>query len=154
MSVEIHPVWKQAAVDLLSSDYSSGQIIPTKWFYDHLDLVMPNEATPAVVLKKTEFQFLDRFEKLRKHLLVTEQIDLRNVWGKGYEWVPVHKQTRTAFVDGYKTMRRGLRNMTERIQHVDRSKLSAEQLKENDEAMVRISKISTMMTSQRRLPKS
>lgn len=147
------PAWKQATKDFLAAGFAEGQVIDHDWFWTAFGLVEPDAATPYALAERARLDHVDAMSNLRRELLVNHQIDLRNVPGRGYEWVPVGKQTRTAFSDGMTEIHRGMRKMAARVVNVDHTRLSPAQAKENAEAQARIGKMAALMSSTRRLPK-
>lgn len=152
---EVHPYpeWKSAVEKFLRQGFSDGEILTHDWLFAALLLKKPDNETPYRDAKRIEILFLQRFQKFQRHLLEEHQIDLVSVTGVGYRITPPQEQTESATDQMMKDLRKAIRKGTMRVANVDHSKLSAEERKENIDALAKISRLRSNMRGRRQLPK-
>lgn len=138
METKQHPLWKNALAEFLKAGFKPGDLIPNKWFWEQFGLEMPGDKTPYDKGAKLQFQFLAAFSAFQKELLNEHMIDLGNVYGKGYRWIPAHEQTREAYTDGVKEIRTGIKRMAKRLERTNTALLTADQRKENSDALAKL----------------
>ena len=137
--IRAYPPWKHALREFLESGFNEGDTVPYEWFYIAFNLQQPKPDTDtAATVQKIELQFLSNFNELAKALLEDHQICLSNVRSVGYRWVPPPEQTQLACEDGSHELRKALRKAYRRMVNVDHSRLSAEQRRENADAISRL----------------
>lgn len=149
--VRQYPPWREAIERFLKAEYKADDVIPFMWFYDAFGIQEPSPEMTKGEADKLELSFLRQFSEMQKRLLAEHQIDLTNERGYGYRVVPPEKQTKVAYEDGIADARKSLRKMRDRIINVNHALLTAEQRRENADALARLSMVSEVVGKHRRL---
>lgn len=130
-------MWR-AAVEAAVAGFKHGDLIPDAWLFEQFDLEPPTATTLAKDADRTRLQFLAMFERFAWTMLTEHSMAVERVRGKGYRIMLPNEQTDTfmgSFVDD---MDRAFRRTKVGLQYVDRTQLTSEQCKRNDEAQARV----------------
>lgn len=137
-----YPAWKDALVNF---DFTYGDIVELDWLYEAFGLERPHEKMPYKKASEVQLEFLTNFKKLEEHLLHEMQMALRNKRSIGYEVVTPQEQTFWAEQAATSEINKSIRGMYNRQINVNRDLLTAEQKKENSDALARTSMLTTMV---------
>ena len=152
LSVQPYPPWRAALESFLRQGWKCGEVIPHEWFWEAFGMKKPLADTPLALAEREKYKFLKQFEPLRFALLKEHKIYLFNEFSVGYRIVPPSDQTRTAYAEGVREVRKAMRKMAAGITFIDLGALTDQQRRENAEAMARLSMLETMRRKVRRLP--
>lgn len=145
------PPWRNAARDLFNGKYTYGDIVPHEELQGALGLPKPVGKVEVEEYERWRLSVLSQMDALSAFLLEERSMCLRAVPGVGYQIVEPENQTAYAMKDGMRRMRGELRKMGRRLSHVNRSALTAEQARENADAMARLAFLSQQTNKVRRL---
>lgn len=137
----LHPEWRHALQQIMSTDPQAGDVISREWIETLLDLPPARDFSGY---QARQLKWLQRFEKLRDELLTTHQIWLRATEG-GYEVVPPGRQTETAYSDYSRAAFLKLKRMVHVAKHVKLSALSDAERKANADALAKMSMLVGMV---------
>lgn len=147
MEVSMIPAWKNAAAALDEGRWTYGDMIMHAELWELLDLPEPQGRVDTDDYKRWQFQILANVEALKDYALRTHSMLLASVHGEGYRILHPGEQTEYATRQGMRELRRELRRMSTRLFHVARHQLTADQLKENTDALARTAAISQTLRS-------
>lgn len=135
----LSPPWKNVAHAVIEQGrYTYGDLIPYAELYAMLEAPEPSADASAAAYKDWQLRKLQQVEELRKYLLVEHQMMLDTEIGTGLRILLPHEQTRASESRARSEISRALRDLGARLANVDRSQLTAEQLRENTDAQVRL----------------
>ncbi len=149
--LELSPKWKQAAADLFDGKYGFGDVVPHEEMREALGLPTPTGRIEVEEYERWRMALVGQIESLKAHLLEAKNMDLQSVVGRGYEVVRPERQTELAVRDGMKRVRSELQRMGRRLSFVERASLTADQARENADALARLSFLSQQANKARRL---
>jgi hypothetical protein len=152
MSVTLLPAWKNVVAAIEAGRWGYGDLIAHEDLQEILSLPEPRGSVTADEYKNWRFRYLTETTALADHLLMEKRMALRSETGTGYRIVLPQDQTRLAELDLQREMARAFRAAGLRIRQVNSSLLSAEQIKENTDAAVRLSAKRDAMRRVDRLP--
>lgn len=150
--IRLLPAWKNAAVAIESGRWKVGDLIRRDDLLELMELCEPVDRVTVESYKTWQLAVLSSIEALRDHLLRSCNMCLATVYGQGYRILPPREQTDYAMREGMKELRRDLSKMASRLTHLDRSALTAEQAKQNTDAMARTAAIADALRPVDRLP--
>lgn len=136
------PAWKNA-IDKFNFRY--GDIIPHNWFFQAFGIEVPNSKTLHAQGKKAQMEFMANFIKLEENLLEERQMCLKNIRGQGWKIIEPHEQTAFSIADGSHEMKKALKRMYHRQLNVNDALLTAEQKRENSDALAKTSMLNGMV---------
>lgn len=141
MSRNVHllPAWRNAAAELFSGQYGYGDVIPHDVLRASLRLPEPKGRLTLAELESWRLSLVAQIDALADWLLEEKNMCLRSIQGQGYQIVEPAEQTEFAVKQGRKKIRSELRKMGRRLSFVDASVLTAEQRRENADALARLS---------------
>lgn len=141
MSGEVHllPAWRNAAAQLFSGRYTYGDEITHEELQEALRLPKPTGLLKPEEYERWRLDLLSQVDALSDWLLEEKNMCLQSVQGRGYRIVPPSEQTEFAVKQGRKKIRSELRKMGRRLSFVDTSALTADQRRENADALARLS---------------
>lgn len=151
--LELLPPWREALRRFAESGFRAGDTITHAWFFEAFGLPLRTAETTAMEWEKVALQFMRHFCSLREALLTERQMDLASTRGVGYRIVPPSEQTSLAYGDCVAELRRAFRRGLDRIINVDQSKLTAEQRRENADALAKMSQLRAMTKAAREFPR-
>jgi hypothetical protein len=135
--VTLLPAWRNAAALIESGKWTFGDAISRAELIAAMGLTEPFGRLTSEQFNEWRLTLLSNVANLRDYLLSELSMDLATVAGDGFRIVHSHEQTRLAFDDGMREISRGLRKMRKRLHYVDHSRLTAEQSRENTDAITR-----------------
>lgn len=136
-AVTLYPAWKNAVERIVGGEFAHGDMITHDAMDELLELRKPSGRVSADEYKAYELSRLSSVEALRSALLKDHMMDLQNERGKGFRILMPHEQTNAAMTDGEAAIRKAIRTKKARLVHVNHSALTAEQRKENTDAIIR-----------------
>lgn len=139
--LSLDPPWKQAVVDILSK-FSPDEIISHEWMDAALCLEIPDTGSRET-FRKLDLKRLAAIDALKEDLLTKHSLMLYSSRGDGYVIVPAQKQTDVTLNTLKKDLRKVLGNASDRLCHIDRTKLSADELKSNADAICAVASIAS-----------
>jgi hypothetical protein len=145
------PPWRNAAKDLFSGRYGYGDVVPHEELQEALGLPKPAGKVEVEDVERWRLALLSQMDALSTFLLEERSICLRVVPGVGYQIVEPENQTAFAMKEGMRKVQGELRKMGRRLSHVNRTKLTAEQARENADALARLAFLSQQTSKVRRL---
>ena len=146
------PPWKNAMAVLFGPDgYDYGELIPHEVLQEALGLPEPTGRITADELKSWQLRLVTQVTALSAALLEERNMCLKSVIGQGYKIVEPEKQTAFAVKQGQQELRTAMQKMGRRLSYLDRSALTAEQAKENADALARLSFLQTQMSTRQRI---
>ncbi|MFS2047566.1 hypothetical protein ACEN8K_01150 [Variovorax sp. CT11-76] len=119
--------------------YGYGQMIPHDVLQEALGLPKPAGRITAEEYESWKLRLVSQVDALSEALLEDRSMCLQSVIGQGYKIVEPGQQTAFAVKQGQKGLRSTLSKMGRRLSFVDRSALTANQAKENADALARLS---------------
>lgn len=131
--------WERAVLAFQDAGHTWGSLVSVSWLYEAMGLPLP-ESCPTV--KKADIvrlKFFAQFDRMKRYLLVQCNMSLKNVRGEGYQVVMPEKQTETAMRDLHSGLSKLVRESMLTIKHVERSRLTDEQWRENQETIGKLS---------------
>jgi hypothetical protein len=130
----MHPVWKEAALDLSRRVESDGYgfLVSMDELYAMLDAKMPRAMSFWKDVKRHQFDFLEKVEELKRELLHEHNICFYNVRGKGYQALPPDEQVSKGWERQHEKVRKHLRKSLDILANVDTRQLSADGQKNRD----------------------
>lgn len=150
-SIQLYPAWRQAITVLKQEDRKEGEVLTYDWLYKNFSIEKPEPDKPLTRKQheKIELEFLSQFSQFRDTLLEENQIALRNIPGRGYEIMPSSAQTKWAYEEGLIEVRRGIRKAISRLANVNLGKLTADERRENADALAKTHMLETMTRPRR-----
>lgn len=146
--LNLYPPWRQAVENFRAAGFTYGDFVSLVWLYENLGIQMPRDGTPHAEAKRLELRFLGQFSTFRRQILEEMQMDLeagaKGEDGRGYLVISPQDQTRLAMQDGRRDITRSLRRMHRRVANVNTSNLTADQRRENADAMARIASLAAI----------
>ncbi len=151
--LSLHPAWKQAIKDFQEAGFTYGAIVPHEWIDKALGVpaVGPEEKLTKKALERIQLQRLAMLTPFKAALLADHQMDLVTKPGVGYIVAMPQDQTKMALEDGIADIKRGIRRMGLRLANVNSAMLTAEQRRENADAMAHAASLRQMMRKQRQV---
>lgn len=144
------PPWRNAmAVLFAPGGYTYGQLIPHDVLQAALGLPKPDGRITVDEYEAWRLKLVSQVEALSEALLEDRSMCLQSVPGQGYRIVEPEKQTEFAVKQGQKGLRSALMKMGRRLSFVDRSALTAEQAKQNADALSRLSFLESQVVRKR-----
>ena len=140
-------LWRVAVAEAVKQ-FQHGDLILDPWLFQQFDLEPPTATTLARDADRTRLRFLGMFEQFAWTLLTKHRMAVERVRGKGYRIMKPEEQTDSfmgAFVDD---LDRAFRLTAAGLKYVDRTQLTTEQCRRNDDAQARVSSIE-MFTGKR-----
>lgn len=138
-AVHMLPAWRNAAAELFSGQYSYGDVIAHETLREALRLPEPTGRLSREEWEAWRLALVAQVDALSDWLLEEKNMCLRNIQGQGYMIVEPSEQTDFAVKHGRKKIRAELRKMGRRLSFVDHGALTADQRKENADALARLS---------------
>lgn len=148
MSVGLFPAWKQAVSDLMKETPDPGHLITRKWLNEEFQLREPSTVTDY---KEYQIEFMQLMSAFKDELLTKHCIALKTIPGKGYEILEPGEQTDYCFQAGLHGIRKNLLSMNKHLINVDHSKLTADQCRENADALAKTASMAGMIKRVRRV---
>jgi len=139
VTVHLLPAWRNAATELFSGQYGYGDVIPHEALRESLRLPEPVGKHSREEWEAWRLALVAQIDALSDWLLEEKNMCLRSIQGQGYQIVEPAEQTEFAVKQGRKKIRSELRKMGRRLSFVDTSALTADQRRENADALARLS---------------
>lgn len=149
--LRLSPRWRQVAADLFATKYGYGDTVPHEELRQALGMPTPTGKVEVEEYERWRISLMGQIESLKAHLLEAQNMDLQPVAGRGYEVIRPEKQTELAMREGMKRVRSELQRMGRRLSFVQRAALTAEQARENADALARLSFLNQQANKARRL---
>lgn len=146
------PPWRHAVKLFLEAGFKPGDVVTHEWLHEAFGLELPTPEMPCSKADPLRLEYMRQLEGFTNTLLEDHQIDITNKRGVGYIVVPSKDQSALAFKQGMHEIRQGMRKMVRRVANVDLASLTAEERKENAEAMARAAHLASMIRGTKRLP--
>lgn len=140
--LKLFPAWRQAELDLIAQGVTYGSLITDEWLREAFGVGEPKTIADA---QRNDLIMLQQTQALRDSLLESRNMMLRRVQGVGFSVVPPDQQTRVAMEDRTREVRNALRKLAREVSHVDRSRLTDDQRKENADAQAKIGALRGMV---------
>jgi hypothetical protein len=147
----LSPRWKHVAVTMFGTKYKHGDVVPHEVLRVALGLPTPTGKVDVDEYEDWRLKLVSQIESLKSYLLESKNMDLQAVVGRGYEIVKPECQTGLALRDGMKLVQSTLKRMDRRLSFIDRTALTAEQAKENADALCRASFLAGQAQKARRI---
>lgn len=130
----IHPIWKEAALSIVGRIVRDGYgfIIEMSELYDMLEAKKPRSHSFWKDVKKSQFDFLEKVEELKRELLHEHNVCLYNVRGKGYQALPPDEQVTKGWERQHDKVRKHLRKSLDILANVDIKQLSDDGARNRD----------------------
>lgn len=138
---KLYPAWRQAEADLLASGLAHGSLITQEWLDAAFGLKPPKTIAEA---ERVQLVRLRQTQALRESLLENHRMMLRPVKGVGFTVIPPDQQTRVAVADRTREVKAAMVKLAREISHVDTSKLTDDQRKENTDAQAKLGALRAM----------
>lgn len=146
------PPWKNALTSLFKpGGYGYGDLIPHEVLQGALGLPKPTGRIQVEEYEAWRLQLVGQVEALSSALLEDRNMCLQSVIGRGYKIVEPQNQSEFAVKQGQRELVSALRKMGRRLSFVDRAALTAEQAKENADALARLSFLNSQVGRKRLL---
>ena len=154
-TVNKHAGWRIAVRLFSDQKKKEGDVLSFAWLYDAFGMTEPQDATPWSERKASQLQFLGNIKAFEAHLLEELQIAIKNVRGIGYEVLAASEQSKWAYDEALRDVKRGVKKGLSRLTNVNLSSLTADQRRENADALAKIAALRGMVKSsdlQERIP--
>lgn len=139
MSTSLLPAWRNAEQAIVTEKrWAYGDLIPWADLHDLFGLEQPNADERADVYQEWQLRRLQQVDALRKHMLKEHAMYLETEIGEGLRIVLPAEQTARVQQRGRASLAKALREMADGLTHINRSQLTAEQIRENTDAQVRL----------------
>jgi hypothetical protein len=133
------PAWRNVEHAIIAEKrWTYGDLIAWEDLHALMDIKEPGPNETAAKYKAWQLLRLQNVDALRDHMLREHLMYLDTEIGLGLRIVLPAEQTLRVQDKGRKALARALRDMKDGFTHVDTSKLTAEQRKENTDAQVRL----------------
>lgn len=144
--IQLHPVWRQAVKEFLAAGIQPGCILPNQWIESHFGMLpLEDDASlTAAQFKDRQFSWLRNLDAFRSELLEKHQICLMSEHGLGYRVVPPGEQTDASMKKFLQDLKRSYRTVAVRTKNVKLDELTADQRKENVDAIAKLSMLRGM----------
>lgn len=140
------PPWKNAMKTLFGAGgYTYGDLVPHDVLQDAMGLPKPRGKVQVEDYEAWRLRLVSQTEALADALLEDRNMCLQSVVGQGYKIIEPARQTDFAVKQGQKGLRSALSKMGRRLSFVDRSALTADQAKQNADALARMSFLQTQV---------
>jgi hypothetical protein len=139
------PSWslKQAIDAFMEEGFKDGDLVSHDWL--RWALAINDHA-----IQENEFVLLERMESLKSSLLITHNIALQNIRGKGYRVVPPAEQARYAAEESARHIEKGMRKATQLLRHTRVEQLDHNEKKRHTDTEVRMAALNGMLDKGRR----
>lgn len=123
----LHPIWKEAAVKIAQRVQSEGYgfLIEMDELHSVLEVKTAKDHTPWVDAKRSQFDFLEKVEELKKICLHEHNICLDNERGRGYRVLTPDDQVTKGWERRYEKVRKHIRKAIDVLVNVDQKQLTA-----------------------------
>lgn len=139
MSTSLLPAWRNVERAIVTDKcWTYGDLIPWADLHEMLGLEQPGADERADVYQEWQLRRLQQVDALRKHMLKEHAMYLETEIGEGLRIVLSAEQTARVQQRGRASLAKALREMADGLTHVNRSQLTAEQIRENTDAQVRL----------------
>lgn len=139
MSTSLLPAWRNAEQAIVTEErWAYGDLIPWADLHDLFGLEQPSADERADVYQEWQLRRLQQVDALRKHMLKEHAMYLETEIGEGLRIVLPAEQTARVQQRGRASLAKALREMADGLTHINRSQLTAEQIRENTDAQVRL----------------
>lgn len=139
MSTDLLPAWRnveRAIVD--DKRWTYGDLIQWDELHALLGMPQPGANDRADVYQEWQLRRLQQVQALRTHMLKEHAMYLETEIGEGLRIVLPAEQTARVQQRGRMSLAKALREMSEGLAHINRAELTAEQVRENTDAQVRL----------------
>ena len=136
-NVKSYPEYKHALELFFARKFVEGDLITHEWLGEALDLTPP-QSLDHKVHKAFWIKRMELVESFKNDLLFNHRIYLENVQGKGYKYIKVQDQTKSAmdwFGAKFKNMAKSTVN---KLTHIKHEELTDKQKVENMNALAKI----------------
>lgn len=139
MSTSLLPAWRNAEQAIVAEKrWTYGDLIPWADLHELFGLEQPSADERADVYQEWQLRRLQQVDALRKHMLKEHAMYLETEIGEGLRIVLPAEQTARVQQRGRASLAKALREMADGLTHLNRSQLTAEQIRENTDAQVRL----------------
>jgi hypothetical protein len=139
VSTSLLPAWRNAEQAIVTEKrWAYGDLIPWADLHDLFGLEQPSADERADVYQEWQLRRLQQVDALRKHMLKEHAMYLETEIGEGLRIVLPAEQTARVQQRGRASLAKALREMADGLTHINRSQLTAEQIRENTDAQVRL----------------
>lgn len=136
---DLLPAWRnveRAIVD--EKRWVYGDLIPWDAIHTLLDMPQPGPTARADLYQEWQLRRLQQVDALRRQMLKEHAMYLETEIGEGLRIVLPAEQTARVQQRGRMSLAKALREMSEGLAHINRAELTAEQVRENTDAQVRL----------------
>ena len=129
---------EEALRRFFTEGFQPGALLTHAWLQDALGVPEPKMANSIEAFRKWQFTFMARLTAFQKVLLVTHNIALANVFGRGYRIVLSGEQSNWALHEFTREMRRALSKGVARATHVNLDALTVDERQAQSADLIRI----------------
>lgn len=135
----IHPIWKEAALAIKARVVVEGYgfILSHDELYDMLETKKPRGHSFWKDVRKSQFEFLEKVEELKRECLHAHKIHLYNLRGQGYRVQLPDDQVTLGYERQYEKVRKHLRKSLDILSNVDVAQLSDQGARNRDRNLCR-----------------
>ena len=139
MSTDLLPAWRNVERAIVNDKrWTYGDLIGWDEINTLLGLEQPSPSARADVYQEWQLRRLQQVDALRKQMLREHAMLLDTEIGEGLRIVIPAEQTARVNQRGRSALAKALREMRDGLTHLNRSMLTAEQVRENTDAQVRL----------------
>jgi len=142
---KLYPAWRQAEADLIAQGLTHGSIVPREWLEAAFGL---KPARTISEHEKNELVFLRQITALRDALLEGRKMMLVTEPGVGYRVALPEEQTKMSMHLRTKEVKAAMAKMLREVTHVDQSRLTDDQRKENSDALAKLGALRSVVRKQ------
>lgn len=144
----ILPLWKEALKNFIATGPKPGDVVRRDWLMEQFGIEKPVTAEEQ---QAAQLHFLQEFLEFKNALLVEYRIDLRSVFGVGFEVIPPSEQTRHAIETGTKRIGREIGRMARSIIYTNTAALNEAEMKERTDGLAKVSAMQSMFSRRKLL---
>lgn len=129
--LQVYPIWREALRNWKQSGFTWGDTVPHAWFFNAFNLPEIVDTMTVKQAQGIELKMLRYRSDFERALRSEYRMDLVSVPGVGYEIVTPAEQSRRAWGDFTALIRRGMRDLGERLRFLALEQLTDDQRREN-----------------------
>lgn len=148
IEVTLYPAWKQAVKAVMEGPHDPGTLLSSSWLQEQFDLATPVTAEDQKIF---QINWLKAFNSFKDALLFDHKICLKTCHNGYYEIVAPQKQTDVAVTVHMRKMRREMKQMVNKLVHIDHSALTAEERQHNANALAKAATLGSSMRERRKI---
>lgn len=128
--------WEAAARAILAR--SRDELFTHDWLIKTMNVYHYKNGRNYTEVEEARRIYMQQVDKLKGYLLAEHKMALRNVWGHGYEVVPVQEQTEWAMDAARRKLRKAIGQAQIRVKFTNLRLLNAEKRQQNADAQARL----------------